>query len=231
MIILGIESSSAVLSVAVGDDEKILGEVREDTGFKHSHRILGMVDNVLVKCRMKISAVDVFAVSAGPGSFTGLRVGISCVKGFCYALDKQVSAVNSLEVWARSLDLDAGRIAVVLDAKRGSVYAACFEAVNGQIVWKSDPYFGQLTGFIESLEDGFVFAGDRAPFLRDMLAERFGGAAVIYDPHEYCPLATHLVDLARKKIEEGAKNDYNKLAPIYMSEPEAEVKWKEKQKR
>jgi tRNA threonylcarbamoyladenosine biosynthesis protein TsaB len=128
MKILAFDSSSALLSVALYDDQKKIGELSSDTGAKHSNVLVPMIENLLKKFRVNLSEVDVFAVGLGPGSFTGLRVGIATAQVLGYVLKKKIVGVSSLEAIARdALEGKNSRVAVALDARKSKVYGAVYE--------------------------------------------------------------------------------------------------------
>lgn len=128
MKILAYDSSSDILSAALYEGRKKLGEFSSDTGAKHSSVLVPMIEKLLRKCRVKLSEIDVFAVGLGPGSFTGLRVGIATAKILGYVLKKKIVGVSSLEAIARdALEGKNASIAVALDARKSKVYGAIYE--------------------------------------------------------------------------------------------------------
>lgn len=128
MKLLAVETSSKAASAALWEDDTLVGEFFLNAGLTHSQTIMEMVARLLVCARLGVDAVDCFAVSAGPGSFTGLRIGMSCVKGMAHAVEKPCVAVSTLEGLAANL-LGAGALVCpVMDARRNQVYTALFSA-------------------------------------------------------------------------------------------------------
>ncbi len=116
------------MSVALYENEKKLGELSSDAGARHSNVLVPMIKKLLKKSRIKLSEIDVLAVGLGPGSFTGLRVGIATAKVLGYVLKKKIVGVSSLEAIAReALDGRSARVAVALDARKSKVYGAVYE--------------------------------------------------------------------------------------------------------
>jgi len=135
MIILAIDTTTPAGSVALLGDGALLAEINAESGLTHSERLLATVEAVLASQKIALSAVDGFAVAAGPGSFTGIRIGLSTVKSFCFASGKPGVAVSTLEALALKLVPCGGRLLCpMLDAKKGEVYAALFESKAGRIV-------------------------------------------------------------------------------------------------
>lgn len=126
MKILAYDTSGEVLTAALAVDEKIVWEAESNTGARHSDALVPMLEKILRQARWKPQDIDVLAVGVGPGSFTGIRVGVAAAKALGFIWKKKIVAVSSLEAAARALD-GTGKAAVSLDARRGRVYAALYE--------------------------------------------------------------------------------------------------------
>lgn len=131
MIILAIESSAVTASIAVCDDDRLLGEYTVNNGNTHSETLLPMVESLLRFLELSVSDVDLFAVAAGPGSFTGVRIGVSTLKGLAFASQKPCVGVSTLEALAYNFPAPNGLICPVMNARRKQVYTALFRA-NGE---------------------------------------------------------------------------------------------------
>lgn len=128
MKILSIDSSALVASVALCEDEKLLAEYTLNNGNTHSETLLPMVESVLKSFDMTPADIDLFAVSAGPGSFTGVRIGAATIKGLAFASDKPCATVSTLEAIAYNLRIHKGLICPVMNARRSQVYTALFRS-------------------------------------------------------------------------------------------------------
>lgn len=137
MLLLSFESSAVAASVCVTDNEKLIAQSIQNCGLTHSRTLLPMAENLLHSIRLPLSEIDAFAVAAGPGSFTGVRIGVSTIKGLAQATDKKCMGVSSLEAMARGLGERPEIICAVMDARRNQVYNALFQ-------WK-DGIFTRLT--------------------------------------------------------------------------------------
>lgn len=133
MIILAIDSTAVSGSVAVCRDEELLCEFTLNIGNTHSETLLPMVESALGACGMEISDVDLFACDEGPGSFTGVRIGVATVKGLAFASDKPCVGVSTLEALAHNLIGFEGIACTVMNARREQVYNALFEVNNGEV--------------------------------------------------------------------------------------------------
>ena len=128
MKILALESSAVACSVCLTEDEELIAQSYENSGMTHSKTLLPMAEELLKNCGVALGDVDVIAAAAGPGSFTGLRIGISAAKGLAWALDKPCAKVSTLEAVAWNLSVCAGEICPVMDARRNQVYNARFSS-------------------------------------------------------------------------------------------------------
>ena len=131
MLILALESSAKPASVAVCSDGKLIGQYFQNSGLTHSRTLLVMVESLLKNLGISIADIGLFAVSRGPGSFTGVRIGVSAAKGMAWGLDKPICGVSTLEAMAHQTPEQGIIICPVMDARRGQVYNALFQWHDG----------------------------------------------------------------------------------------------------
>ena len=134
MKILALETSAVSASVAVCDDEALIAQSFQRTGLTHSATLMPMLEDMLKNAGMSLSDIDLIAVAAGPGSFTGLRIGVSAAKGLAWSLDKPCAAVSTLEAMAWQLIGMNGIVCAAMDARRQQVYNALFDLQDGKPV-------------------------------------------------------------------------------------------------
>ncbi|MBI5124196.1 MAG: tRNA (adenosine(37)-N6)-threonylcarbamoyltransferase complex dimerization subunit type 1 TsaB [Candidatus Omnitrophica bacterium] len=162
MIILAIDTSTDYLSLAILKDGSVSAKFHKRAKMRHSILLVPTIQKLLKKARLKIKDIDCFAISAGPGSFTGLRIGVTVVKGMAYALKKPVVAVPTLDVIAENAKGHKGIICPVLDARKNKVYAAIYKS-DGKIVKKISKYLliphDELLNIL-SKYDNVLFLGD-----------------------------------------------------------------------
>lgn len=132
MLILALESSAKAASAALMEDEKLVAQYSQCSGLTHSRTLLPMVDDMLKNTENTIAGVDLIAVAHGPGSFTGIRIGVSTVKGLAWAADKMCVGVSTLEAMAWHGVSSGGLVCPVMDARRSQVYNALFEIESGR---------------------------------------------------------------------------------------------------
>lgn len=165
MIILAIDTSTDYLSLAVMRDGKIVARFHRRAHMRHSSLLVPMIAKLLKRSKLRARDIDSFAISAGPGSFTGLRIGVTTVKGLAYSLKKPIVAVPTLDVIARNVKGFKGTICPVLDARKNKVYA-CFYSSDGKNVRRISKHL--LITAKELMEkatryDKIFFLGDAAP--------------------------------------------------------------------
>lgn len=176
MLILGVDTSALAASAAVLKDGKLISESYVNTGLTHSQTIMTLIDNTLKNCNLTFSEIDAVAVSNGPGSFTGIRIGVAAVKGLCFSEDKPCIGVSTLEGLAHCADIDEFLICPVMDARCNQVYCAVFEKVNGEITRIFDDSPRTLDEFYVLLSDfsdrKILFIGDGADICVNFFSEK-----------------------------------------------------------
>ena len=133
MLILAFETSAKAASAALLEDGKLLGESYQNTGLTHSQTLMVMAENLLHQCGKTVNDVNAVAVAAGPGSFTGVRIGVAAAKGFAWGREVPCYGVSTLEAMALSLGEYQGYVCPVMDARRSQVYNALFYVNHGSL--------------------------------------------------------------------------------------------------
>lgn len=231
MYILALESSAKAASVAVTDGEKLLCQLYQDCGVTHSQTLLPMAQQALSYCGLSVSDLGLVAVSRGPGSFTGLRIGIATVKGLCWGAEKPCVGVSTLEAMAVQISHIDGIICPVMDARRNQFYNAVFLAQNGILT--------RLT------EDRAISAEDLGAELKNYNIPKFlvgDGAVICYNllnnngyglllppAHLMMQTAYGVAALALTRADEaGSASD---LTPVYLRLSQAERERMEREKQ
>ena len=133
MKILALETSAKAVSAAVSEDGKILCSGYQDIGLTHSRTLMPIVEHILKNTGLTVADMDAIAVAAGPGSFTGIRIGVAAAKGLAFAADKPAVGVSTLAAMARNVAFCDGLLICAMDARRQQVYNALFEAKDGRL--------------------------------------------------------------------------------------------------
>jgi len=217
MIILGIETSGKVAGVSVSNDDKIISEIYVNTKLVHSVKLIEFIDECLKNASLNVKDVDVFACSVGPGSFTGIRIGVSTVKGFSYASNKPCVAVNSIEALCYNFYNSENYLIPIVDAKSNKLFSGVFKFENGHLknIEKID---------IRDIDDVKKMVFQYNGYL-------LGEGLDAYDFSEYNNIAPSFVRyqrasnvciLAYKKAILGQTCSHFDLLPIYMKKSYAE---------
>ena len=175
MKILALESSATACSVALCEDEKLIAQTFQNSGLTHSRTLMPMADSLLAQCGQRLADVDVIAVAAGPGSFTGLRIGVSSAKGLAWAENKLCAPCSTLESMAWQLAHTDGIIIAAMDARRSQVYNAVFRARDGVLERLSPDRaisLEELENEIKNLEERKILVGDGAQLCYNEWKER-----------------------------------------------------------
>ncbi|MFD1161763.1 MULTISPECIES: tRNA (adenosine(37)-N6)-threonylcarbamoyltransferase complex dimerization subunit type 1 TsaB [Hwangdonia] len=156
-LILNIETATTNCSVSLSKDGEIL-VLKEDNGknYSHAERLHLYIDDVLKEAEIESNNLDAIAISKGPGSYTGLRIGVSAAKGLCFALDKPLISVSTLEALAHQVKTDSGVIVAMLDARRMEVYSAIYD-INYNQIRGTQAQVLEENAFAEYLENGNVY--------------------------------------------------------------------------
>ena len=170
--ILSLDTSTKVCSVAIHLDGNLLARQELLLGKSHSAYLTIICETLLSQCGLQLSDMDAFAVGMGPGSYTGLRIGVSTIKGYCYALDKPLIAVNSLEGMAKALEGNGHEgklLCPMIDARRMEVYCLFYQ--NGKTIINTNNEIIESDTFSEQLErEQVLFFGDGAMKCKDLLS-------------------------------------------------------------
>ena len=173
MLILAFETSAKACSVAIHDGQKLLGESYQNTGLTHSQTLMVMAEDLLKACGKTAADVTHLAVAAGPGSFTGVRIGVSAAKGFAWGAELPVYGVSTLESMALSLGAMDGYVCCCMDARRKQVYNAVFLAENGALTRVCDDRaisLEELKNELEHIDGAIYLVGDGAELTHRTLA-------------------------------------------------------------
>ena len=174
MKILAVDTAGKTAGVAVMEDDRLLYEVYLDAGLTHSETLLPMVDAALKACRLSCADIDLYGVNAGPGSFTGLRIGLAAVKGLAFPRHTPCAPVSTLEALAAG-HLGEGTLLCALDARRGQVYSAAFDlATHARLLDDDARAAASLADFVKSCKKPLFFVGDGAYLCYNIYSEADG---------------------------------------------------------
>ena len=233
MRILGIESSSLVASVAVVTDDVVTAEYTVNFKKTHSQTLLPMLDEIVRMVELDLETVDAIAVSGGPGSFTGLRIGSATGKGLGLALKKPLIHIPTVDAMAYGMYGYAGLVCPIMDARRGQVYAGIYEFDNDRLIVLEDQMavgIEELGQRLHSYDRKVVFLGDGVPVFKEALIERImAGREIAFAPaHLNRQRAAAVGALAIRYYREGKMETAAEHQPDYLRVSQAERERKER---
>ena len=232
MLILAFETSAKAASVALLQDGKLLGESYQNTGLTHSQTLLVMAEDLLKQCGKSVSDVTAVAVAAGPGSFTGVRIGVAAAKGFAWGGELPCYGVSTLEAMAESLGIYQGYVCPVMDARRSQVYNALFYVNRGQVQRIREDRaiaLADLAKELAALSEPVFLVGDGSSLTYSVLSQTISDL-VLPPEHRMHQRAAGVAILAEKMLREGIAGDGSTLTPNYLRLSQAERERMEKQK-
>ena len=233
MLLLAFETSAKAASVALFEGRKLLGESYQHTGLTHSQTLMVMAEDLLKQCGKTVSDVTAVAVAEGPGSFTGVRIGVAAAKGFAWGGQLPCYGVSTLESMAETLGVYEGHVCACMDARRNQVYNAIFLAEDGKLERFSEDRAIALSDLQTELEhiDGPIFlVGDGAALTYNTLKDAVP-SLILPPEHRMHQRASGVAIVAAKEIAAGASGDANALTPNYLRLSQAERERLEKSKK
>ena len=233
MLILAFETTAKAGSVALLDENKLLGESYQNTGLTHSQTLMVMAEDLLKQCGRTVADITAVAVAEGPGSFTGVRIGVAAAKGFAWGGQLPCYGVSTLEAMAETLGIYQGYVCPCMDARRNQVYNALFYVNCGEIQ-RVQPdraiALSELGEELKSLEGPVFLVGDGSALAYKTLKDTVP-ALVLPPEHRMHQRASGVAIVAAKQIAAGEAGDANALTPNYLRLSQAERERLEKEKK
>ena len=231
MLLLAFETSAKAASVALFQDGKLLGEGYQNTGLTHSQTLMIMAQDLLAQCGHTPQEVQAVAVAEGPGSFTGIRIGVAAAKGFAWGSNIPCYGVSTLEAMALGLGAYQGYICPVMDARRSQVYNALFYVNYGALARAAEDRaiaLSDLKTQLQALEEPIFLVGDGSTLTYAALSEEIPNL-VLPSEHKMHQRAVGVGLAALNKIAAGETGDGNVLTPNYLRLSQAERERLERQ--
>ncbi|MBA1160041.1 tRNA (adenosine(37)-N6)-threonylcarbamoyltransferase complex dimerization subunit type 1 TsaB [Bacillus licheniformis] len=229
MTILAIDTSNLTLGVALIKDGKVIAEHISHLKKNHSVRAMPAIDELLKECGLKPSDLTQIAVAKGPGSYTGVRIGVTIAKTLAWSLNIPVKTVSSLEVLAANGRFFQGLICPLFDARRGQVYTGLYQYRDGKLHGLEEDQNILLEDWLKKLkamDQQVLFIGSDTGIHREMIKRILDEQAVIADPALQLPRPSELALIGELKEDEPVHS----IVPNYIRLAEAEAVWLEKQK-
>ncbi|MCX8031256.1 MAG: tRNA (adenosine(37)-N6)-threonylcarbamoyltransferase complex dimerization subunit type 1 TsaB [Thermodesulfovibrionales bacterium] len=224
MKLLAIDTSTLVGGVAIMEDNLLIAESRFNVKATHSERLLFEIHDVLKKINLSINEIDVFTLAIGPGSFTGLRIGLSTIKGFLYGTEKKFVTVPTLEALAWNLPFCKYQICTLLDARKKEVFAALFRWEGDLLKRELKEQALRIDELLEKINETTIFIGDGALLYKEVIKLKLANTAFFAPPQFMIPSPSNVAYLGMQKVQKGQLDDILKTVPLYLRKSEAELK-------
>lgn len=230
MKILAIDTSTMMATCAILDDNKLLGEYSINQEMTHSENLVPMIKEMLDNLNLKISDIDLYGVAIGPGSFTGLRIGIATIKSFAHVFDKPIIGISTLEGLAFNLTF-SGIVVPMIDARRDRVYTGIYRWEKSKLINILKPCIleiKELSDLLNENDGRIMINGNGVHLYKDRIVEEIG------DRIEIAPVglseckASSIAELSFLKKDEENKDNYYNLVPDYLRESQAQREYRKK---
>lgn len=223
MKILAVDTATKSCSVAIIDQNSLLVEMTLNREQTHSKHLMEMINRVINMSGLTVFQLDGFAVTKGPGTFTGLRIGISSIKGLAKASGKPVVGVSSLDALAMQASFSEHLICPLLDARKKEVYFSRYRYKDGILKKEIEEQVLSPEKSIHDLDEPCLFIGNGALFYQQLILARLGDSAYFAPPFQHTIRASTVAHLSRKSFKNNNFDDVDMLAPEYIRKSDAEL--------
>jgi len=224
MLVLGVETSTMQGGAALVGDDGLCSEYTLNVEATHSERLLPTIDRMFRDAGVGLDTLSGLAVSIGPGSFTGLRIGLSTVKGLAYATGLPVVGVPTLEALASSVPFGREQVCPVLDARKQEVYAALFRCERGALVRIMEDTALAPEALCGKIRRPTIFLGDGLAVYGDLFRRLLGDRMLIPPPPSCGARPAYVAELGRQRLLRGERDPVDSLVPRYLRPCEAELR-------
>lgn len=223
MKILSADTSSPTCTVGIVNGDRVLAESVDSSGQTHARHLMGMIDSTIAVSGLSIQDIDGFAVITGPGTFTGLRIGISTIKGLAFALCRPVVGVNSLAALAAQADLPTKFVCPVMDARRSEVYYGLYVSEQGELTQVGKHRVAPPSEMAKNIRESCQFIGNGARLYRETFESALGPLAQFSKTCWDTIHAETVVRLALRQFQDNKGQDLHTVFPHYIRRSDAEV--------
>lgn len=221
MRILAVDTTSAHGSLAILDEGRLVAARGAAQRFRHAERLLPTIDETLNELDLGLEAIEGFAVAVGPGSFTGLRIGIATLEGLAFATGRPVMGVSALEAMAFRFRYRDGLVAAFVDAYRGEIYGQVFRSEGGRLTAMTEPTCQSPESFLEGWRgESMLLAGSATTTYRRLLLETLGARARVASPSFF--IAEEVGRLGELAHQAGGAAPLGRLEALYLRPSDAE---------
>jgi tRNA threonylcarbamoyladenosine biosynthesis protein TsaB len=226
MIILGIETATMTGGLALMDEGKLIAEYTLNMKTTHSSRLMPALDWILKDALLDKNQIDGIAISTGPGSFTGLRIGLATAKGLALGLDIPLIGIGTLDALANNVSYPAYQVCAILDARKKEVYSAFYKCENDVLVKKSHYQVISPAELVDQIHEKTIMLGDAIDVYGEYFKEKLGDLVVFAPDAQRLPRAAVVAEMGLAKLKLGEILDLASSEPYYIRSSDAEGKIK-----
>lgn len=230
MLVLSVDSSYSTATCALIKDDKILAEINLNDKKQHSVILMRLIDSILKEYEIDINDIDAFIISRGPGSFTGLRIGMATLKGLAFASKKPLISVSTLDALAYNSVSFQGIICPIMDALRDNIYTCLYKNENNNLtplIKEQCLNINELITILKEQTLPIIFVGDGVAKHKEFLQENIPNS--FFAPnHSNFPKASSVGELGIKKINDGVIENIDSINPIYLRKSQAEREYEKR---
>ena len=230
MLVLSVDSSYSTATCALIKDDKILAEINLNDKKQHSVILMRLIDSILKEYEIDINDIDAFIISRGPGSFTGLRIGMATLKGLAFASKKPFISVSTLDALAYNSISFQGIICPIMDALRDNIYTCLYKNENNNLtplIKEQCLNINELVTILKEQTLPIIFVGDGVAKHKEFLQENIPNS--FFAPnHSNFPKASSVGELGIKKINDGVIENIDSINPIYLRKSQAEREYEKR---
>lgn len=223
MKILAVDTATRSCSVALVEDDTVLAEITVPNHETHSRHLMPIIDDLAGEAGVALNRLNGFAVCIGPGSFTGLRIGISSIKGLAYSLKKPVIGVSSLEALAAQCRPTPHLICAMIDARKHEVYFSFYRQLNGRLKKESREQVALPADAIRDIRKPCLIVGNGAQLYRPLIMEKLGALAEFAEDSEHIIRASTIARLSLGRFKRQDTDAVHLLVPQYIRKSDAEL--------
>ncbi|HGE73221.1 TPA: tRNA (adenosine(37)-N6)-threonylcarbamoyltransferase complex dimerization subunit type 1 TsaB [Candidatus Poribacteria bacterium] len=224
MIVLGIETATMTGGLALIDEEKLISEYTLNMKTTHSSRLMPALDWILKDASLDKNQINGIAISIGPGSFTGLRIGLATAKGLAMGLNIPLVTVPTLDALANNATYSPYQICPVLDARKKEVYFAFYRYADNILMRESSYQVISPDKLIDQINEKTIMLGDGLNIYGELFKEKLGDLAIFVSNSQRLPKASVIAELGLSKLKAGEIADLASSEPLYIRRADAEIK-------
>ena len=231
MKILAIDSCSNVATAALVEDDVLIAQFSLNDKTTHSTKLLPQIEYMMQNAQTEFADIDLFAITVGPGSFTGQRIGVATAKALAHATKKPMVGVSALMAMAYNIKFTDYLICPIMDARREQVYTASFKWQDDELVTVKEDRAMALDDLLEEIDENVIFFGDGVPVFKEKIAAKLGNKAHFAPANLMHISGGGVAEAAKSEYKKGKACDYASLVPTYLRLSQAEREYNDRNRK